>query len=217
MRKLLTFLVFFVFVQLLSCATRSSPAPIENVTQIPSNLVPIDHSIDPNENQEAENANKSNSNNTVESENTGPKLGSLAQNKQVASNSVVSAKPQQITKNGAWLMPTQGNIVSQFTPSGKGVDISGTLGQPIYATKAGKVVYSGNGLKGYGNLIIIKHDGTYLSAYAHNKVNLVKDGATVKAGQKIAEMGSGDNGQPILHFEIRQNGKPLDPSTLVSN
>lgn len=107
--------------------------------------------------------------------------------------------------------PTQGRIIAQFTETSKGVDIGGSAGQPVLASAAGKVVYSGSGLRGYGKLIIIKHSKTYLTAYAHNDQLLVKEGQTVTKGQKIAEMGSTDSDRVKLHFEIRRYGKPVDP------
>lgn len=112
-----------------------------------------------------------------------------------------------------WALPTSGKIISGFSESAnrKGVDIAGTAGQAIFASAAGKVVYSGNGLRGYGKLIIIKHNKVYLSAYAHNNQILVKEGQLVKKGQKIAEMGNTDAPQYKLHFEIRKLGKPIDP------
>ena len=91
------------------------------------------------------------------------------------------------------------------------MDISGKIGQPVLASAAGKVVYSGTGLRGYGKLIIIKHNNAYLSAYAHNNKLLVKEGQTVSRGQVIAEMGKTDSKLVRLHFEIRKNGKPVDP------
>jgi lipoprotein NlpD len=113
----------------------------------------------------------------------------------------------------AWRWPTNGVIVSGFRPSKgkKGLDIRGKIGQRIYAAADGNVVYSGSGLIGYGNLIIIKHDDTYLSAYGHNRRLLVKEGAKVKQGQKIAEMGDSGKEGVILHFEIRRDGKPVNP------
>lgn len=93
----------------------------------------------------------------------------------------------------------------------KGVDITGELGSPIYAAADGEVVYAGSGLLGYGNLVIINHNETYLSAYAHNQRILVKEGQKIKRGRKIAEMGSSDSKQVMLHFEIRRNGEPVDP------
>jgi lipoprotein NlpD len=110
-----------------------------------------------------------------------------------------------------WIWPTKGKILDGFSEGTKGIDISGTLGQAVNASAAGKVVYSGGGLRGYGKLIIIKHNSTYLSAYAHNNKLLVKEGQAVSQGQKIAEMGSTDSSLVKLHFEIRKNGKPVDP------
>jgi lipoprotein NlpD len=96
-------------------------------------------------------------------------------------------------------------------PSRNGLDIAGSEGQDISAAAAGTVVYSGNGLIGFGELIIIKHSERMLSAYAHNRVRLVQEGAIVSAGKKIAELGRNDRNEAILHFEIRVNGRPVDP------
>lgn len=113
-----------------------------------------------------------------------------------------------------WQWPTSGRLVDSDSPtSKKGVDISGHTGQPIKAAANGDVVYSGSGLLGYGKLIIIKHNATFLSAYAHNDEIFVKEGDKVVGGQKIATMGTGNSGQPVLHFEIREKGKPIDPLT----
>ena len=113
-----------------------------------------------------------------------------------------------------WSLPATGKLIGQFSESDnrKGIDIAGKLGQPVMASAAGKVVYSGNGLRGYGKLIIIKHNNTYLSAYAHNEKILVKEGQNVSRGQKIALMGSTDAKQVELHFEVRRFGKPVDPA-----
>jgi len=118
-----------------------------------------------------------------------------------------------------WGWPASGKVVSGFAESqnGKGVDIAGKLGQPVFASASGKIVYSGSGLRGYGKLIIIKHNKTYLSAYAHNSQILVKEGQAVTKGQKIAEMGDTDADQVKLHFEIRRLGKPVDPTKYLSN
>jgi lipoprotein NlpD len=112
-----------------------------------------------------------------------------------------------------WMWPAQGKTIAEFSEaqSSKGIDIAGTAGQPIYAAAAGKVVYSGSGLRGYGKLVIIKHNAIYLSAYAHNQTVLVKEGQAVQRGQKVAEMGNTDADRVKLHFEIRQMGKPVDP------
>ena len=113
-----------------------------------------------------------------------------------------------------WAWPTKGKIVAGFSDTAnlKGIDIAGTPGQAIHASAPGRVVYAGNGLRGYGKLIIIKHNATYLSAYAHNREILVKEGQQVTRGQKIAEMGNTDADQVKLHFEIRRQGKPMDPA-----
>lgn len=122
-----------------------------------------------------------------------------------------AAKPA--TNSGVvWGWPTQGSVIRGFSDQNKGIDIAGKMGQPVVAAADGKVVYSGNGLRGYGKLIILRHDKTYLSAYAHNSQLLVKEGQSVKKGQKIAEMGNTDADQVKLHFEVRQLGKPVDPS-----
>lgn len=112
-----------------------------------------------------------------------------------------------------WSWPVTGKMVGTFQENSslKGIDIAGKSGQPVYASAPGKVVYSGAGLRGYGKLIIIKHNKTFLSAYAHNSQILVKEGQNVVKGQKIAEMGSTDADQVKLHFEIRRMGKPVDP------
>jgi lipoprotein NlpD len=113
-----------------------------------------------------------------------------------------------------WLWPVDGRLLSTFRandPTRKGIDISGKVGQNVVASASGQVVYSGNGLLGYGELIIIKHSERMLSAYAHNSKRMVNEGAQVKAGSKIAEMGTNDRNQTVLHFEIRVVGTPEDP------
>jgi lipoprotein NlpD len=131
-------------------------------------------------------------------------------------------RPDTVTDNGEdgleWSMPTQGKLVGSFSEADnrKGVDIAGKLGQPIFASAPGKVVYSGSGLRGYGKLLIIKHNKTYLSAYAHNDQLLVKEGEAVTRGQKIAEMGNTDTDQVQLHFEVRRLGKPVDPANYLA-
>jgi len=112
----------------------------------------------------------------------------------------------------AWIWPGKGSVIAEFDDvKNKGVDISGSAGDPVLAAADGKVVYAGAGLRGYGNLIILKHNNTYLSAYAHNQTLLVKEDQAVKKGQKIAEMGSTDSDKVKLHFEVRRQGKPVDP------
>ncbi len=117
----------------------------------------------------------------------------------------------------SWRWPVNGTIIKPFAPGGslqnqnKGIDIAGVYGDKILASRGGEVVYSGDGLPGYGNLIIIKHDSDYLSAYAHSRKNLVKEGTKVNVDQPIAEMGSTGANRIMLHFEIRRAGKPVDP------
>jgi lipoprotein NlpD len=113
-----------------------------------------------------------------------------------------------------WSWPTVGKVIAPFNEAsgnGKGLDIDGKSGQPVLAAGPGKVVYSGSGLRGYGKLVIIKHNKAYLSAYAHNHKILVKEGQNVTRGQQIAEMGDSDADKVKLHFEIRRFGKPVDP------
>jgi lipoprotein NlpD len=111
-----------------------------------------------------------------------------------------------------WMWPTQGKVAAADASSAtKGIDIRGARGQAVKAAAAGAVVYSGSGLRGYGELIIIKHNDTFLSAYAHNEARLVQEGRQVAAGESIARMGNSDTTDVMLHFEIRRNGKAIDP------
>jgi lipoprotein NlpD len=125
-------------------------------------------------------------------------------------------QPQPGAEDGqdtvAWIWPATGRVLAGFSEAtNKGVDILGKIGDPVFASASGRVVYSGTGLRGYGKLVIIKHNQTYLSAYAHNSNLLVKEGQNVVRGQKIAEIGNSDSPQAKLHFEIRRLGKPVDP------
>lgn len=115
---------------------------------------------------------------------------------------------------GGWAWPANGVLIGKFASNGslnKGIDIAGDLGQPVFAASDGAVVYAGSGLRGYGELVIIKHSDTYVSAYGHNRRLLVREGQQVKVGQTIAEMGSTGTDRVKLHFEIRRQGKPVDP------
>ena len=116
-----------------------------------------------------------------------------------------------------WTWPTSGKVIKGFSEGSnlKGIDIGGKAGQPVLASAAGRVVYAGAGLRGYGKLVIVKHNNTYLSAYAHNREILVKEGQQVSKGQKIGEMGDTDADQVKLHFEIRRLGKPIDPAKFL--
>ncbi|MBN7122540.1 murein hydrolase activator NlpD [Erwinia billingiae] len=126
----------------------------------------------------------------------------------------VSSTTNSSTPVGSWRWPTDGKIIDNFSASeggNKGIDIAGSRGQPVISTASGRVVYAGNALRGYGNLIIIKHNDDYLSAYAHNDTMLVREQQEVKAGQKIATMGSTGTSSVRLHFEIRYKGKSVNP------
>jgi lipoprotein NlpD len=111
-----------------------------------------------------------------------------------------------------FIWPVRGRVLAGFSePNSKGVDISGKIGDPVVAAAQGKVMYTGTGIRGYGKLIVIKHDNGFNSVYAHNREILVKEGQNVTRGQKIAELGDSDADAPKLHFEIRKSGKPVDP------
>lgn len=129
----------------------------------------------------------------------------------------ISIDKEKVLKlNFQW--PLKGKVVKKFSQShDKGIEIAGKVGQPVAATEAGKVVYSGQGLLGYGNLLIIKHNDLYLSAYANNSRLLVAEGNSVTKGQVIAEVGQVGTKRPALHFEIRKNGKPIDPMIFLSS
>jgi lipoprotein NlpD len=112
-----------------------------------------------------------------------------------------------------WMWPTSASLSAPYSDAGnKGLDFAGKAGDPVLAAGDGKVVYAGSGLRGFGELVIVKHNATYLSAYAHNRKILVKEGQQVSRGQKIAEMGNTDADSVKLHFEIRKQGKPVDPA-----
>jgi lipoprotein NlpD len=112
-----------------------------------------------------------------------------------------------------WMWPSSGALIAGYDElKNKGLKIAGKLGDPVYASADGRVVYAGSGLRGYGNLVILKHNETYLTAYAHNQTLLVKEDQLVRKGQRIADMGSSDADKVMLHFEVRRNGKPVDPA-----
>lgn len=118
--------------------------------------------------------------------------------------------------NIATTWPAAGPLLAGYNgSSNKGIDIGGKRGDPVWAAADGKVVYNGNGLRGYGNLVMVQHAGGYLSAYAHNSRNLVKEGATVRKGQQIAEMGDSDSRDVKLHFELRRQGAPCNPMSFL--
>ena len=127
---------------------------------------------------------------------------------------VVAAGDEKLS----WMWPSEGKVIGTFDEGkNKGVDIAGKAGQQVVAAGAGKVMYAGSGIRGYGNLVIVKHSNSLLSAYAHNRSILVKEGQNVNKGQAIAEMGDSDADRVKLHFEIRQQGKPVDPSKFLPN
>jgi lipoprotein NlpD len=126
----------------------------------------------------------------------------------------LSAEDRELT----WAWPSEGRVIATFDEGkNKGIDIAGKAGQQVLAAGAGKVMYAGSGIRGYGNLVIVKHSNSLLSAYAHNRTILVKEGQSVNKGQMIAEMGDSDTDAVKLHFEIRQQGKPVDPSKFLPN
>jgi lipoprotein NlpD len=144
----------------------------------------------------------------------------------LAKTPLASAKPEAKTDTNSamqasgdinWAWPTKGKVVATFNEaSNKGIDIAGSSGQTINAAANGKVIYSGSDLRGYGKLVIIKHNATYLSVYAHNSLIVVKEGQQVSSGEKIAEMGNTDSSSVKLHFEIRRQGKSVDPSKYLT-
>jgi lipoprotein NlpD len=153
----------------------------------------------------------------------GQKLYTRSQQAKAPPSTVAQAIPASIASPEAvtvypdvvrWSWPLKGKIVSRFNNrkgDAKGIDIAGREGEAVHAAAAGKVVYSGNGLISFGNLVIIKHNDAYLSAYAYNRKLLVNEGEQVKVGQVIAEIGKTDTSKAVLHFEIRKHGKPVDP------
>ena len=149
----------------------------------------------------------------------GTKSGRVVDKKPVADKSDSAAtspepaKSEVVAEPGIRLSwPAKGKVIAEFSETNKGIDIAGKVGEPVLAASDGKVVYAGNSLRGYGNLVIVKHDNTYLTAYAHNSKLLVKEGDAVRKGQRIAEMGDTDANAIKLHFELRVNGKPVNPT-----
>ena len=133
-----------------------------------------------------------------------------------SAEAVPAEKPAVAVDDVDWMWPASGKLIASFAEGGsKGVDIAGKAGDPVLAAAGGVVSYAGAGLRGYGNLVVLRHNGTYLSVYAHNSKILVKEKQAVSKGQKIAEMGSTDAESPRLHFEIRRQGKPADPQKFL--
>jgi lipoprotein NlpD len=144
-------------------------------------------------------------------------LPTIARANKPKPNHTTNAIPVPNVAVAKWIWPTQGKVLNSFSFFNKGINIAGPMGEPIMAAAAGRIVYCGDGLRGYGNLIIIKHNNLYLSAYAHTQTPLVKEGQWVKQGQKIAEMGNSGTNKVMLHFEIRQAGKPINPLPLLTS
>jgi lipoprotein NlpD len=141
-----------------------------------------------------------------------PSAGSPAAGSPAAGSPATTTDDEKMS----WMWPSDGKIIATFDDGrNKGIDIAGKPGQQVMAAGAGKVMYAGSGIRGYGNLVIVKHSNSLLSAYAHNRSIVVKEGQTVSKGQVIAEMGDSDADSVKLHFEIRQQGKPVDPSRFL--
>jgi len=146
----------------------------------------------------------------------GPAAAAESSGEASAARSPGADKAVSLEPASAWSWPSAGRLVERFDEArNKGIDISGSVGDAVWAANDGQVVYSGNGLRGYGNLVIIKHTDDYVSAYAHNNEILVTQGQAVKRGQRIATLGMTDATNPRLHFEIRRRGKPVDPLTYL--
>ena len=151
---------------------------------------------------------------TVTSSSAGSKTTVIKRTAAAPAKPVASAPVPAGPAPKGWGWPSNGVLIGKFSSNGslnKGIDIAGDLGQPVLAASDGSVVYAGSGLRGYGELVIIKHSDTYVSAYGHNRRLLVREGQQVKVGQTIAEMGSTGTDRVKLHFEIRRQGKPVDP------
>jgi lipoprotein YgeR len=139
--------------------------------------------------------------------------GSTATNAPAPGSSTPELAPSTPASSISLVWPANGAVIRRFDgANSKGIDIAATPGTAIIAAAAGTVVYAGNGLRGYGNLLIIKHNADYLTAYAHNRALLVKEGQSVTQGEKIAEMGDTDTDRVMLHFELRYEGRSIDPS-----
>jgi lipoprotein NlpD len=147
-----------------------------------------------------------------------PSVATPAASSGTVSSAAASSQAPAADSTAAWMWPSDGRVLSEFgSGKTKGIDIAGKPGDDVRASAGGRVVYAGAGLRGYGKLVIIKHDADFLSAYAHNRSLLVKEGQSVSKGQKIAELGSTDADRPKLHFEIRRRGKPVDPLKYLPN
>lgn len=212
--------ILLAFFTLIGCTVRKAPAPIVNATQIPPYFVNDKISVS----KDTGVASASETDDSVqlsslknEDNNSSIKKHEVTAQETIKSNEIKMQEPPIVKQVKVdWQLPIKdGIIINNFTEVNKGIDITGKLGQSVFASKDGKVVYSGGGLKNYGNLIIIRHNDGYLTAYGYNKINLVQNGDEVTQGQEIARMGNNNKSIPILHFEIRQNGKPINPLKLI--
>jgi murein DD-endopeptidase MepM/ murein hydrolase activator NlpD len=150
---------------------------------------------------------------TASARTTAPRTTTTAPRESADAADTSSASSPANAPSISLVWPTSGQVIRNFDGrDSKGIDITNAAGTPIVAAAPGTVVYAGNGLRGYGNLLIIKHNSDYLTAYAHNQALFVKEGQTVAQGQKIAEMGSSDNDRVMLHFELRYQGRSIDPT-----
>ena len=186
----------------------------------PDNLIlALNEEVLNNKNQQRQTTKKSLSrNNLIKSKQV--KLASIEKKSSNHQSETVIRSRTIKNSNLNWIWPTNGKVVSRFSNrlnSNRGLDIAANKGQAVRASAPGKVVYEGSGLKGYGNLVIIKHDDNYLSAYAHNDKVYVSENEVVKAGQRIADIGNSGTQSPKLHFEIRYKGKPVDPLNYLPN
>jgi lipoprotein NlpD len=143
------------------------------------------------------------------------RTNSTAQQSSQSTQTNASAEPSSARASDAglinWGWPAKGKIIQRFTPTTKGIDIAGNAGDPIEVAADGKVIFAGDGPRGLGNLVIVEHSDGFITAYAHNKSLLVKEGQAIKRGTKIAEMGQSDTTSVRLHFEVRRRGTPVDP------
>lgn len=210
------FIILCLSCCLVSCAAERSAAPVVDVSEIDPIPKSGVHAVKPHETLYSIAWQYGLDYRTIAKQNKLTKPYHLAsgekiylKNKPKKEKFIVEKEP--IKKISGWRRPANGKIIGVYSASNKGINIAGQEGDPVFASAAGKVVYCGGGLKAYGNLIIIKHNSLYLTAYAHNKKLLVKEGNIVKAGQKIAEMGSTGARRTMLHFEIRKQGRPVNP------
>jgi len=225
--------IVLVCLFLVGCASRQTPAPVESIDWKPYNRSQKNYTVRKGDtlysiawryDKDYKELAVINHLNSPYHLSVGQKIN-LTQSNKIArrrysqkakkKNSLVS---NVIPMSSKWVYPTKGSIVQTFAPwrARKGVDISGRKGQKVVASNSGRVAYAGNGLPGYGNLIIIKHADDYLSAYAFNRKNLVHEGQKVKVGQVIAEMGHISKKKWGLHFEIRKAGRPVNPLKMLN-